>query len=55
MEEMKINSKIGYNQSRVISGHGPHKMLKMAQQKMLAKIAKQEEQDKRSEITEAKE
>lgn len=49
MEEMKINSKTGYNQSRVISGHGPHKMLKMEQQKMLARLAKQEEQKKRSE------
>ena len=45
MEEMKINSKTGYNQSRVMSGHGPHKMLKMAHQKMLAKLAKQEEKE----------
>ncbi len=49
MEEVKINSKTRYNQSRVMNGHGPHKMLKMEQQKMLARIAKQEEQENRSE------
>jgi len=45
MEEVRINSKIIYERNRVISGHGPHKMLKMAHQKMLAKIAKKEAQE----------
>ncbi|MDF1538531.1 MAG: hypothetical protein P1Q69_06480 [Candidatus Thorarchaeota archaeon] len=42
MEEMKINSKTGYNKSRIMNGHGPHNMMKMEHQKMLAKLAKQE-------------
>lgn len=35
MEEMKINSKIGHRRSQVVSGSGPHRMLEMAQEKML--------------------
>ncbi len=45
MEKVKINSKTVYERNRVISGHGPHKMRKMAHQKMLAKIAKKEAQE----------
>ena len=45
MEEMKINSEIGYNRSRVINGQAPHKMLEMIQQKMLKKLAKKEAQE----------
>ncbi|MFW9802373.1 MAG: hypothetical protein ACFFFC_06965 [Candidatus Thorarchaeota archaeon] len=32
MEEMKINSKIGYRRTRVRSGYGPHRILEMLQQ-----------------------
>jgi len=42
IEKMKIDSKKRYKQNRVISGHGPHKMLRMEQQKMLEKAAKKE-------------
>ena len=48
MEKMKINSKKEYNRSRVISGYGPHKKLEMIHKKMLAKIAKEEAQEKDS-------
>ena len=44
MEEMKINSEIGYKKNRVMNGQAPHKMLKMAQQKLAIKIAKEEAQ-----------
>ena len=40
MEEMKINSKIGHRRSQVESGSGPHRMLEMAQEKMLEDAAK---------------
>lgn len=39
MEDMKINSKIEYKRNRVISGKGPHRMLQMAQEKALGKLA----------------
>ena len=42
MEDMKINSEIGYKKSRVMSGYGPHKMLDMIQQKGLEKVVKKE-------------
>jgi hypothetical protein len=42
MEEMKINSKTRYNRNRVINAQGPHMMLKMIQQKLLEKIAREE-------------
>jgi hypothetical protein len=42
MEQVKINSKTGYNRNRVMNGQGPHKMLKMVQKKMFAKLAKEE-------------
>jgi hypothetical protein len=42
MEKMKINSKRRYRRSRVANGHGPHKMLKMAQEKALSKDEKEE-------------
>ena len=48
LEEMKINSEIGYNRARVISGYGPHKMLEMMHQKLLTKLAKEETQEKES-------
>ena len=40
MEEMKINSKIGHRRSQVESGSGPHRMLEMAQEKMLEDTVK---------------
>jgi len=42
MEKMKLNSKRGYTRSRVISGHGPHRILEMEQQEMLERLAKKE-------------
>ncbi|MFX1265265.1 MAG: hypothetical protein ACFFH0_07780 [Promethearchaeota archaeon] len=42
MEKMKINSKRRYRRSRVLHGHGPHKMLKMAQEKALSKREKED-------------
>ncbi|MFW9850974.1 MAG: hypothetical protein ACFFF4_17740 [Candidatus Thorarchaeota archaeon] len=42
MEKVKINSKVGYNRNRVMNGQGPHNMLKMIQQKLLRKIAREE-------------
>jgi hypothetical protein len=41
MEEMKINSKTGYNRDRVMNDQGPHNLLKMVQQKLAAKIARE--------------
>jgi hypothetical protein len=52
MEEMKINSKTRYNRDRVVSGRGPHKMMKMAYQKMLAKLAREEALEKNVESSE---
>ncbi len=37
MEDMKINSKISYERNRITSGNGPHRMLKMIQEKALEK------------------
>jgi hypothetical protein len=42
MEKMKLNSKRGYTRSRVISGHGPHRILEMKQQEALERLAKEE-------------
>ena len=42
MEKLKLNSKRGYSRSRVISGHGPHRILEMKQQEMLDRLAKEE-------------
>lgn len=42
MEEMKINSKTGYTRNRVMNDQGPHNILKMIQQKLGAKIAREE-------------
>jgi hypothetical protein len=39
MEDMKINSKIRYKQSRVMNGNEPHRMLKMIQEQALKKGA----------------
>lgn len=47
MEKMKINSKRGYTRSRVINGHGPHRILEMKRQEMLDKIAKEETTEQR--------
>ena len=44
MAEMKIKPGVRYKKNRVMSGHAPHKMLKMAQQKLAIKIAKEEAQ-----------
>jgi hypothetical protein len=40
MEKMKLNSKTDYNRSRVINGHGPHRILEMIQQELLDSISK---------------
>jgi hypothetical protein len=48
MEEMKINSEIGYKRNRVMNGHSPHKMLEMIQQEMLGKLANKDSQEKNS-------
>ena len=45
MEKMKLNSKRGYTRSRVISGHGPHRILEMKRQEMLERLAKEETQE----------
>ncbi len=45
MEEMEINSKIRYGRSRVINGHGPHRMLEMIQHQMLGRLADEDVQD----------
>jgi hypothetical protein len=42
MEKLKLNSKRGYSRSRVIHGHGPHRILEMKRQEMLDKIANEE-------------
>jgi hypothetical protein len=42
MEEMKINSKTGYTRNRVINDQGPHNLLKMAQQKLAARLARED-------------
>jgi hypothetical protein len=42
MEKLKLNSKRGYSRSRVINGHGPHRILEMKRQQMLEKLAKEE-------------
>ncbi len=42
MEEMRINSKTGYNRERVMNDQGPHNILKMIQKKLVAKIAREE-------------
>ena len=47
MEKMKLNSEIGTNRSRVINGHGPHKILEMIQEEMLERLAKKAVQEKR--------
>ena len=41
MEKMKLNSKRGYTRSRVISGHGPHRILEMKRKEMLERLAKE--------------
>jgi len=45
MEEMKIDSKIGYRRTRVRSGYGPHRMLEMLQQTMLGKVGNKDSQE----------
>ena len=50
IEKMKIDSKKRYKENRVMSGHAPHKMLRMEQQKMLAKVAKKETEEKVSDV-----
>jgi len=42
MEKLKLNSKKGHTRSRVISGHGPHRIMEMKQQEALEKLAKKE-------------
>ena len=45
MEKLKINSKRGYRRSRIIHGHGPHRILEMKRQELLEKIANEETQE----------
>lgn len=47
MEKLKLNSKRGYTRSRVIQGHGPHRILEMKRREMLEKIAKDEPTEQR--------
>ena len=42
MEKMKLNSKRGYTRSRVINGHGPHRILEMKRQELLKRLAEEE-------------
>ena len=42
MEKLKLNSKRGYTRSRVVSGHGPHRILEMKRQQLLDRIAKEQ-------------
>ncbi|MFW9967134.1 MAG: hypothetical protein ACFFEA_08265 [Candidatus Thorarchaeota archaeon] len=51
MEKMKINSKVGYRRNQVKNGYGPHRMLEMTQQEMLGKSAKEEGQEKDSDLS----
>ncbi|MHA2027605.1 MAG: hypothetical protein ACW98U_17055 [Candidatus Thorarchaeota archaeon] len=37
MEKLKITSKRKYLRNRVVSGHSPHRLLKMAQEQALIK------------------
>jgi hypothetical protein len=41
MEKMKITSKRKYRRNRVVSGHAPHRLLKMTQEQALAKPKKE--------------
>ena len=47
MEKMEINSKRGYTRSRIIRGHGPHRILEMKRQEMLDKLAKKKKIEER--------
>lgn len=40
MEKIKLNSEIGNNRNRIMSGHGPHRILEMLQEEMLERFAK---------------
>jgi hypothetical protein len=42
MEKLKLNSKRGYTRNRVISGHGPHRILEMKRQELLDRLAREE-------------
>jgi hypothetical protein len=37
MEKMKITSKRKYRRNRIVSGHAPHRLLKMVQEQALSK------------------
>ncbi|KXH76429.1 MAG: hypothetical protein AM326_02895 [Candidatus Thorarchaeota archaeon SMTZ-45] len=51
MEEMKINSKVGYRRNQVKNGYGPHRMLEMTQQEMLGESVKEKGQEKDSDLS----
>ncbi|MFW9886796.1 MAG: hypothetical protein ACFFER_01355 [Candidatus Thorarchaeota archaeon] len=51
MEEMEINSKIGYQRTRVKSGYGPHRILEMLQQTKVGRLADRESDGKDEEIS----
>ena len=51
MEEMKINSKIGYQRTRVRSGYGPHRILEMLQQTKVGRLADRESDEKDEQIS----
>ena len=42
MEKLKLNSKRGYTRSRVINGHGPHRILEMKRQQLQDRIANEQ-------------
>ena len=47
MEKMKINSKTSYTRNRVVSGHGPHRILEMKRQELLNRLVEKESLEKR--------
>ncbi|MHA3962459.1 MAG: hypothetical protein AM325_002870 [Candidatus Thorarchaeota archaeon SMTZ1-45] len=47
MEKMKIDSKTSYTRNRVISGHGPHRILDMKRQEMLDRLVEKESLEER--------
>jgi hypothetical protein len=46
MEKMEITSKRGYTRSRIIRGHGPHRILEMKRQEMLDKLVKKNDEER---------
>jgi hypothetical protein len=42
MEKLKLNSKRAYTRSRVVRGHGPHRILEMKRKEMLERLVKED-------------